>query len=444
MNDLSSTQDTAARPDTAAGAEAPALPAGAAAATRWLRRAGSQRPDPGVRDSWAALLVATAREAEALAREPATLFPHYTVDGRWRLLDIGAVSGMADGHYEHGNWTAGFSLGVLWLDALGRAAGPGDAASPMIREARRRLAPLAPRAADHTTHDLGFLFYPSVALGHDLGWVDLASAQPALQAARQIYLRYNPRTQLIQAFGPARQPGLAGTSTIDTMMNLPLLFWAARHGADHVLADAALRHARTSARLYFRPDGSTYHLLTLDPVSGELLGRGTFQGAGDGSCWSRGQAWAVAGFAWAYGVSRERELLEAADRAAAYFFGHLPADAVAPWDFTAAGDGIRDASASAAVALGCLFLTESHPESAAAEAYRAAGNAILGALARDCLNTGPTTDGLLLHSCYSKPHNLGTDSATAWGDFYFTLAMALAAGKIPISTLFNGDRTHGD
>lgn len=433
MNYVSSARDTASSRDGRA------LPPGAAAAETWLRRATADRPLAEVDDFWPALLQATARETVSLTRQPASLFPHYTVDGRWRRLDIGTVSGMTDGHYEHGNWTAGFTLGVLWLDAVGRRSA--DATPPAFREARRRLASLAPRAADHTTHDLGFLFYPSFALGHDLGWIDLADAQPAVEAARQVYLRYNPRTQLIQAFGPVRHPGLAGTSTIDTMMNLPLLFWAARHGAEPVLADAALRHARASARLYFRPDGSTYHLLTLDPVSGALNSRGTFQGASDVSCWSRGQAWAVAGFAWAYGISGEWELLEAADRAAAYFFGHLPADAIAPWDFTDA-DGTRDASASAAGALGCLFLAGSHPEPAAAAVYREAGDAVLAALARDCLNTRPDEEGLLRHSCYSKPHNRGTDSATAWGDFYFALALALSADKLPLSILLN--RASGD
>jgi unsaturated chondroitin disaccharide hydrolase len=430
MNDAPSRNEAAGGEETAG----PAGAAGAAAAGRWLRRAVISGPAADVKNAWRGLLAATGREVRNLGNAPAEMFPHFTVDGHWRLLDVNTVSGMTDGHYEHGNWTAGFSLGVLWLDALGGEGGSGDHSHP-VREAKRRLTVLAARSGDHTTHDLGFLFYPSFALGHQLGWVSDTGAEPALRAARQLFLRYNPRTQLIQAFGPVGQPGLAGTSTIDTMMNVPLLFWAARHGEDPMLADAARRHARTSARLYFRPDGSTHHLLSVDPVSGALRERGTFQGAAGGSCWSRGQAWAVSGFAWAYGVTGEWELLEAAERAAAYFFDHLPPNAVPPWDFTAGDGSTLDASASAAVALGCLFLAESHPDRTAAATYGAAANALLGALADNCLNTDEKRDGLLEHSCYSRPHNLGTDSATAWGDFYFGLALALAAGKIPVSML---------
>lgn len=411
--------------------------AGAAAAQRWLRRAGDSSRVVDLPGAWRDLTAATGREMRALRDGPARMFPHFTAGDRWRLVDVGTVSGMTDGHYEHGNWTAGFAIGLLWLAALG--GGPQDADGPAaVRVARSRLAQLAPRAADHTTHDLGFLFYPSYALGDLLGWLTPAETEPGLRAARQLALRYNPRTQLLQAFGPIGHPELARTSTIDSMMNLPLLFWAAGRGQDPMLTDAARRHARTSARLYLRPDGSTYHLLMVDPLSGAVLDRGTFQGADSESCWSRGQAWAVSGFAWAFGMTGERELLDAAERAAAYFFDHLPGSAVAPWDFTADGADVSDASASAAVALGCLLLAATHPDRAAADTYRAAGNTVLAALAGSCLNADDQREGVLLHSCYSKPHGLGIDSATAWGDFYFALALALAAGKLPVSMLLPG------
>lgn len=411
----------------------------AAAVERWLRRAANPGPAADIQHGWRRLLTATGRELQALRDGSAEMFPHFTSGDRWQMLNVNTMSGMVNGHYEHGNWTAGFSLGVLWLDALRRESSSDNSRSAAAQEARRRLASLAARAGDHTSHDLGFLFYPSFALGHQLGWIGLHEAQPALRAARQLFLRYNPRTQLLQAFGPIGQSGLAGTSTIDTMMNLPLLFWAGTHGEDPMLADAARHHARTSARLYLRPDGSTYHLLTVDPVSGALLDRGTFQGASGGSCWSRGQAWAVCGFAWAFGMTGERELLEASERAAAYFFDHLPADAVPPWDFAADDGSTRDTSASAAVALGCMFLAESHPDRATAATYRTAAKTVLNALAANCLNTDKERDGVLQHGCYSRPHDLGTDSATAWGDFYFGLALAVTAGKIPISLLLRDD-----
>src|SRR5690606_31894716 len=238
--------------------------------------------------------------------------------GRWRLLDAGQRSSWSGTTYEHGNWTAGFWHGVQWL----RAYGADDAGSAEL--AARRLADLEDRADDTTTHDLGFLFFPSYVLGHRLGYVDRERVVVAHRAAALLARRFNARGGYLQAFGAIGDARSAGTSTIDTMLNLPLLWWASADGGDPALFEAARWHARTSARLYFRPDGSTYHLLHFDPLSGALATRGTFQGAGTDSCWSRGQAWAVCGFAWAYAATGEPELLDAAERASGYFVDRLP------------------------------------------------------------------------------------------------------------------------
>ena len=415
---------------------------GMVAAQQWLQRgaSGLRASDhaPDLRPAWNQIKVAANREAKTLQSASPEMFPHFTNDSRWEMLDVNTMSKIVNHRYEHGNWTAGFSIGLLWLSALDEGITADGEDEVRERTARQRLTVLASRADDHMTHDLGFLFYPSYALGHLLGHLMAREAEPAMRAARQLAHRYNSRTQMLQAFGPIGHPDLAGTSTIDTMMNLPLLFWAAAHGGDPLLLDIARRHARNSARLYFRPDGSTYHLLSLDPISGALLRRGTFQGAGDESCWSRGQAWATCGFAWAYAAIGEQEMLDAAERAAAYFFDRLPENAIPPWDFTTdCAEAIHDASASAVVALGCLILTEFHPDHEARAIYQKAGLTILEALSESCLNQKNDRAGVLQHSCYSKPHNLGVDAATAWGDFLFFLAIALGAGKLPVSALFN-------
>lgn len=390
------------------------------------RRDGASPTDSTVNQAWEKYLEAAERELKVTTMPPGR-FPHITEDGRWQLLDVNAGSRGSGNGYNHGNWTAGFRPGVAWLHAFG--TGSTDSAAL----AREWLQTLAPRAEDHTTHDLGFLFFPSIALpdlaGHALSVEDV---DPGLRAARTLAARWNPRTGLLQAFGPIGAPPLAGTSTIDTMMNLPLLWWAASRGEDPELYDIARRHARTSARLYLRPDSSTYHLLNLDPISGALLHRGTFQGANDDSCWSRGQAWAICGLAWAYAACGEAELLEPAERAADYFFAQLPNAGIPPWDFTAAGT-VPDASASAAVALGCLLLAHVHPQTTAAERYNETARALLTDLA-ESISCGEA-DGILLHSTYSLPHRAGVDGATAFGDFFLGLALACAVGAVSVTSL---------
>lgn len=379
---------------------------------------------------WGTYLEAAQREYERSNEAGNSGYPHFTENGSWKLLPVDARSRWTGDVYEHGNWTAGFWFGVMWLLAQGSGNhGPADLA-------RSRLPGLAPRSLDSTTHDLGFLFYPSFVLGQVLGLVGPEEARHAVQAAEMTVLRFNDSGQYIQAFGPVGDSRTAGTSTIDTMMNLPLLWWASAIDGDPDIFTVARRHARTSARLFFRDDGSTYHLNWYDPVSGALKARGTYQGSGDNSCWSRGQAWAICGFAWSYAATGEVEFLEAADRAATHFWQRLPDDGIPPWDFAdVSPEAPRDASAAAVAALGALILSARHPVETERRRFADAAVTLLSQLGTSCLNKDGQQDGILLRSCYSKPHGLGVNGAMAWGDFFFGLALGLALERLPLTSV---------
>ena len=376
---------------------------------------------------WPLYLSAAAREYESSVDREPRLFPHYSEAGRWELLDVGATSSWQGPTYEHGNWTAGFWFGNMWLATLGS----GDTRFADL--ARERLPLLVERAKDATTHDLGFLFYPSFVLGYESGLLSEDDIEPALEAARMTARRFNEPGRYIQAFGPVGEAGSAETSTIDTMMNLPLLWWAHSVTGESRFLDVARQHARTSARLLVRPDASTIHLMRLDPVSGAFRGESTLQGAAADSAWSRGQAWAVTGLAWAFAVTGEPELLATAERAASYFDQRSGVDELPPWDF---GDSsprpVPDASAAAVLALGYLILAETHPDEAGRQRFADAGRSLLATIGRLAINKEAAVDGILLRSNYSVPHGRGVDGATAWGDFYVGLALALAEGLLPI------------
>src|SRR6266511_5613712 len=85
------------------------------------------------------------------------LLPHATTeDGRWELLPAqGLGYRKPDGGWQNGPWTGGFVAGQLWLAA--RFADD----EKLADEARSVTELLRPRTADPTTHDLGFLFWPS-------------------------------------------------------------------------------------------------------------------------------------------------------------------------------------------------------------------------------------------------------------------------------------------
>lgn len=377
--------------------------------------------------AWEHYVAAAEREASKSRSRKPREFPHYSEQGRWVLTSSEQLSEWLPDRYEHGNWTFGFWFGVMWLLALdGRTAG--------ADLARERIDAVLDRCDDRTTHDIGFIVWPSLVLGRYTGLLDDPRAEPAaLTAARVLTERYNEAGEYLQAFGPIGHPRSAGTSTIDTMMNLSLLWWAAERDGDagNRAYEVARKHAKRSAREFLRPDGSTYHLLQFDPDTGDVVSRGTFQGAGDDSCWSRGQAWAIAGFAIAYGVTGDEEILEACERSAASFWAQLPEHGVPPWDFAdRSADATADASAGAAAALGALVLAEVHPQREARAGYDKRGRALLAKLDATCVNRSDDEDGILLRSVYSKPHGLGVDGASGWGDFYYGLALAIATGRI--------------
>lgn len=365
------------------------------------------------------------------------MYPHYTEEGRWRRLGIDATSGWVDDtFYDHGNWTAGFAAGQAWLAHLGESDRSGVAQTQA-----RTLDDVARRASDKTTHDLGFLFHPSFVVGEHLGFLTVEDLGPASEAARALAERFNPAGGYLQAFGPIGDPRSRATSTIDTMMNLPLLWWAARVTGDNEFRIRAMAHATTTAANFFRPDGSTYHLIRYDPDTGTAVAKGTFQGASDESCWSRGQAWAIAGFAWCYAETGAVQYRETAERAWDYFAARIPADGVVPYDFGESGETTDDASASAVAALGALILAECGEEIGERGALRNFAASILGRLHENAVrHDDEDQEGILLRSCYSKPHGQGLSGALPYGDYYYGLALALVTGKVSLPQLLERDR----
>jgi unsaturated chondroitin disaccharide hydrolase len=374
--------------------------------------------------AWQVFSDAARREAECARQRSPRLLPHYSENGEWILLDIEQRSAWEGDEYEHGNWTAGFWYGQMWLVALATMeCGYADLS-------RQRIPLLASRATDLTTHDLGFLFSPSYVLGLEMRFLSPDYVDTAIQAARTLIARFNDRGSYLQAFGPIGHPRWSGTTTVDTMMNLPLLWWASQMTGDSCFADLGKLHARTWSKRFVRDDGAVYHLAILDPQTGSILRTGTFQGATDKSCWSRGQAWAVAGFACSYAATGEEELLATALRTADYYLEHVPETAIPLWDFHETGQGPEDASASAIAALGCLILGKTAPDPHRAIHYWAQGEALLRRLADIALNRDGSVAGILQRSSYSVPHGKGLRGATAWGDFYFGLGLGLATGRV--------------
>jgi unsaturated chondroitin disaccharide hydrolase len=347
---------------------------------------------------------------------------HYVEDGRWKQVSVGQESFWTADSYDHGNWTSGFWVGsLLHLHQLG---GPDE-----TELAVALAGATAARALDETTHDIGFMFWPSAVLlaeERDAAGDFAASrrwAGVALTAAETLAKRFRPAGAYLQAFGALNDPRGQATSTIDTMMNLPLLWWAARTFDRTDLYDVARRHALTTSHDLIRDDGASFHIVHHDP-DGSLRSRGTFQGAGEQSCWTRGHAWAVHGFIDAYLATGEERFADAATGCLRFWTEHAPLDELPPYDMLA-DTGLFDASASAILASG-LAVAATHPRLARLLDARHRLGQVLDALKRDAVFAGPS--GIIGRSTYSAPHGWGVDGALPYGDYFYLRALVATSG----------------
>jgi unsaturated chondroitin disaccharide hydrolase len=365
----------------------------------------------------AALAFCIAKTRDNLAT--LTSFPERTEGGQW-------VQIAPD---QHGWWVGGHWVGLLWI----AYAATGDSA--FATAARDWGTRLLPQLNDQADHDLGFLFELGFVLGNQLTG-DEALKLPALQAAAILSRRFNPRGQFIQAWGALdAPPDLRGRTIMDTMMNLDLLFWAGKETGDPRYAEIAAAHARATMTYHIRPDGSPSPGGDFDPETGAFLKQGTHQGLSATSCWSRGQAWGVYGFADCYRVTGDVVFLNTSRRLVEYLWKRLPADLIPFWDFDSPliPNDVRDSSAASVLAVGLLNLASLENDSTLASMWQNRAISILESLWQKYTSRNTGEASLLLHGTRSKPHNL-MDHGLIYGDYYFVEAlMRLSRPELTIS-----------
>ncbi len=336
-----------------------------------------------------------------------TSFPEVARSGRWDCVD-------------NGGWVGGHWVGLLWLAYLHTGDHTLEAA------ARGWASRLVPRQNDTTTHDLGFLFEPSHLLGARLTG-DTTLNAPVVTASETMTLRFNEKGKYFQAWrGLDAAPEWRGRAIIDTMMNLNMLYWATRHTGDPVFARMATEHARTALARQVRADWSTAHVMDFNPDTGAFLRQETHQGLSPTSCWSRGQAWAVYGYAETYHNTKDSAFLDASRNLAAYMLRRLPPDHVPFWDFDSPliPNDVRDSSAGSILAAGLLKLASYETDAAQAKHWRSAALPILDSLWDNYSSRGSDFPSILIHATRSKPAG-NMDSGLIYGDYYFVEALTL-------------------
>lgn len=321
----------------------------------------------------------------------------------------------------NGGWTEGFWTGILWR--LYSYSGQ----DRFRTWARRYTRALAHVKADFTDHDLGFLFYHSCVLENALTG-DPTMLEPALAAARRLADRFNSAGRFIRTHGAPSDPERAGYAIIDTVMNLRLLFWAHGLTGEQRFYDIAVATADTIAREYVRQDGSTWQVVWFDPATGAVERKATLQGYSDASCWSRGQAWGIYGFAQTYKATGDVRFKALAATLARYFVEHLPADGVAPYDFLdpAVPQVPKDTSAQAIAASGLLALADLSAGQERRVCFERAERLLAPLCDGYLVEPAPgraASRGFLAGGCYFLARNRGVDSELMFGDYYFLEAL---------------------
>lgn len=308
-------------------------------------------------------------------------------------------------------WTNGFWPGEMW--AMYRLTG--EEAYKAEAERGEKMLDAAFADYDRLHHDVGFMWLISSGANFRMTGNDL-SRKRTMIAANLLAGRFNPA-----GFIRAWNNDCTGWAIIDCMMNLNLLYWASDYTGDPRFRKIAMTHADTAMKHFVREDGSCNHIVIFDPETMAVKETPAGQGYAPGSAWSRGQAWALYGFALSYIHTGKQAYLDTACKVARYFISQVEDDWVPRCDFRQPADvTLKDACAGAVAACGLLELAKL--EVAEAEAFFQAAVNILKALDRDASDWRDAYPAIL-NRCTGSYHGKDHHMAMNYADFYFIEAI---------------------
>ena len=316
-------------------------------------------------------------------------------------------------------WCAGFWPGVLWYDYEYTKD------KQVLEEAENFTHSL--KFLSHIPdydHDLGFLVFCSYGNGYRLT-KNPAYKHVILDTADTLATLFNPIVGTILSWPREVEPRNWPHNTImDNMINLEMLFWAAKNGGNPYLYDIAVSHADKTMKSQFRPDYTSYHVAVYDTITGNLIKGVTHQGYADSTMWARGQAWAIYGYTVVYRETKDPKYLDFAQKVTDVYLDRLPEDKVPYWDFDdpSIPNAPRDASAGAVVASALLELSTYLPNGTG-KRYKDAAIEMLTSLSSDSYQSGESKPSFLLHSVGHWPNHSEIDASIIYADYYYIEAL---------------------
>lgn len=332
-----------------------------------------------------------------------------------RTLDTAGVLVTARSNW----WTSGFFPGSLWyLYDYSK--------DEKFRDAAADITSRIEKEKNNTgTHDLGFMLYCCFGNGLRLTG-DTSYVRIMLTGARSLATRYRPKIGCIQSWNSRR--GWQCPVIIDNMMNLEFLMWAFKESGDSSFYKICVNHSDTTIRNHFRPDFSSYHVVSYDTTTGRVEARQTHQGYADESAWARGQVWGLYGYTVMYRETGLERYLNQAVNIADFLINHpnMPEDKVPYWDFNAPDipDALRDASAGSIMASALIELS-GYVSPEKGSGYLKVAETQIRTLSSEEYLAKPGENGnfILKHGVGHLPGNSEVDVPLTYGDYYFIEAL---------------------
>lgn len=325
-------------------------------------------------------------------------------------------------------WTNGFWPGLMWK--MYHATG---------KELYRKKAERAEQALDKALygfmglhHDTGFMWLHSAVANYRLTGSEKSRIR-GLNAASILAARYNPRGQYIRAWNPEcveEGQDCTGWIIVDSMMNIPLLYWASEELKDPRFYYIAKAHGDTVKRNLVRDDGSCGHIACLNPDTGELEEIRAGQGYSATSSWSRGQSWILYGFALSYRYTKDPAYLDVAKKIAHYFISNITlTDYIPLCDFRQPPEPVYwDASAGLCAACGLMEIA-GHVGPEERLLYMGHGEKLVKNIAETCCDWDPGRDSVV-QRCKVDYHSTGAEHTDLiYGDFFLAEALLRLMGK---------------
>ena len=325
-------------------------------------------------------------------------------------------------------WTNGFWAGILWK--MYHATG-----KEMYRESAQEVEKKLDRALHGFTglhHDTGFMWLHSAVADYRLTGSEESRVR-GLMAADILAGRYNPKGQFIRAWNPENvEEGedCTGWIIVDSMMNIPLLYWASGELKDPRFYYVAKAHADTVKRTLVREDGSCGHIACLNPDTGELEKILAGQGYSETSSWSRGQSWLLYGFALSYRYTKDPAYLDVAKRSAHYFISNAAlTDYVPLCDFRQPQEPeYLDTSAGLCAACGLLEIAE-HVDEGEKGLYRKAAERIVQSTEEKYCCWDPDQDSIVRQCKVDYHSSKDRQTDLIYADFFLAEAVLRLMGK---------------